>query len=228
MSIKDFAKKIKVDFKNISLLEEALTHRSYLNENREKNLNHNERLEFLGDAVLELVVTDFLFSNYNNPEGELTSWRAALVNGDMLASVSKKLGAEKYLRMSKGESKDTGRARQYLLANALEAIIGAIYLDQGYEIAEEFIKENIIINIDNILEEKLYLDPKSHFQEKAQEYEKITPSYRVTREEGPDHDRNFTVGVFLEGKLVAEGSGPSKQDAQREAANAGLKKKGWL
>lgn len=228
MSIKDFAKKIKVDFKDINLLEEALTHRSYLNENREENLNHNERLEFLGDAVLELVVTDFLFANYNNPEGELTSWRASLVNGDMLAKVSKEIGAEDYLRMSKGESKDTGRARRYLLANALEAIIGAIYLDQGYETSAKFIKENIIVNIDNILEEKLYLDPKSYFQEKAQEHEKVTPSYRVTKEDGPDHDRNFTVGVFLEDNLVAEGNGPSKQDAQREAAKEGLKKKGWL
>lgn len=228
MSIKDFAKKIKVDFKNIDLLKEALTHRSYLNENREKDLSHNERLEFLGDAVLELVVTDFLFDNYNNPEGELTSWRAALVNGDMLASVSEEIGAEEYLLMSRGESKDKGRARRYLLANALEAIIGAIYLDQGYEAAEKFIKENIIVKIDEVLKEKLYLDPKSYFQEKSQEYEKITPSYRVTREEGPDHDRSFTVGVFLEDKLIAEGSGPSKQDAQREAARAGLKKKKWL
>lgn len=228
MEIGDFAKKLKVDFKDIGLLEESLTHRSYLNENRRKNLRHNERLEFLGDAVLELVVTDFLFSNYGNPEGELTSWRAALVNGEMLSSVSKKLGAEKYLLMSRGEAKDTGRARRYLLANALEAIIGAIYLDQGYKQAEKFIQENIIVNIDNILEEKLYLDPKSYFQEKAQEHSKVTPSYKVIEESGPDHDRVFTVGVFLEDKLIAQGSGPSKQDAQREAARAGLKKKKWL
>lgn len=228
MSIENFAKKIGVNFNNIDLLKEALTHRSYLNENRGKDLNHNERLEFLGDAVLELVVTDFLFSNYGNPEGELTSWRAALVNGEMLADVSEKIGAEKHLRMSKGESKDTGRARRYLLANALEAIIGAIYLDQGYEEAEKFIEKNILVKIDEVLEEKLYLDPKSYFQEKAQEHEKVTPSYRVTKESGPDHDRDFTVGVFLEDELVAEGKGSSKQDAQREAARAALKKKKWL
>jgi len=228
MFAENFAEKIKVNFKNIDLLREALTHRSYLNENRQKKFNHNERLEFLGDAVLELVVTDFLFANYDNPEGELTSWRASLVNGDMLANVSDKIGVEKYLLMSKGEAKDIGRARKYLLANALEAIIGAIYLDQGYETAEKFIKKNIIVNIDNILKEKLYRDSKSYFQEKAQEHEKITPSYKVTKENGPDHDRNFTVGVFIGDELVAEGKGPSKQDAQREAAKNALDKKGWL
>ena len=228
MSVKEFAKRIDVDFKNINLLKEALTHRSYLNEHKENNLNQNERLEFLGDAVLELVVTDYLFSNYDNPEGELTSWRAALVNGDMLAKVSKKIGVEKYLLMSKGESKYKGRARRYLFANALEAIIGAIYLDKGYESADKFIKKNIIINIDEVLKEKLYLDAKSYFQEKSQEHEKITPSYKVTKEEGPDHDRVFTVGVFIGDELVAEGKGPSKQDAQREAASEALKKKGWI
>ncbi|MDD3498450.1 MAG: ribonuclease III [Candidatus Moranbacteria bacterium] len=228
MSIKDFSKKIGVDFKNIDLLKEAFTHRSYLNENRKKGMNHNERLEFLGDAVLELAVTDFLFSNYDNPEGELTSWRSALVNGDMLAGVSKNLGVEDYLLMSKGEAKDTGRARQYLLANALEAIIGAIYLDRGYKEAEKFIKKNIIANLDEVLKEKLYLDPKSYFQEKAQEFEKATPSYRVMSESGPDHDRSFVVGVFIGDEMIAEGEGPSKQEAQREAAREALRKKNWL
>lgn len=225
--IAKFAKKIGIEFKNLELLKEALTHRSYLNENKKTNLRHNERLEFLGDAVLELAVTDFLFNNYKNPEGDLTSWRAALVNGMMLAKISSEMGVGEYLLMSKGEAKDTGRARQYLLANAMEAIIGAIYLDQGYSVAEDFISKNIVIKIDEILEKKLYLDPKSYFQENAQRHEKITPSYRVIEESGPDHDRVFTVGVYLENYLIAKGSGSSKQAAQRNAAQAGLDAKGW-
>lgn len=225
--IAKFAKKIGIEFKNLELLKEALTHRSYLNENKKTNLRHNERLEFLGDAVLELAVTDFLFNNYKNPEGDLTSWRAALVNGMILAKISSEMGVGEYLLMSKGEAKDTGRARQYLLANAMEAIIGAIYLDQGYSVAEDFISKNIVIKIDEILEKKLYLDPKSYFQENAQRHEKITPSYRVIEESGPDHDRVFTVGVYLENYLIAKGSGSSKQAAQRNAAQAGLDAKGW-
>ncbi|HFC76996.1 MAG TPA: ribonuclease III [Candidatus Moranbacteria bacterium] len=225
--IKEFSKKIGIEFKNLDLLEEALTHRSYLNENKNIKKRHNERLEFLGDAVLELVVTDFLFHNYKNAEGDLTSWRAALVNGATLAEVSGGLNVGNYLLMSKGESMDTGRARQYLLANAMEAIIGAIYLDQGYDVVKDFILKNIVVKIDEILEKKLYLDPKSYFQEKAQQFEKITPSYKLIREEGPDHDRIFTVGVYLENKLIAKGKGPSKQVAQRNAAQAGLEIKGW-
>lgn len=226
--VESLAKKIGVSFKEISLLQQAVTHRSYLNENRSYELDHNERLEFLGDAVLELIVTEYLYGNFSNPEGELTSWRSALVNGEMLAKVAQEIGVEKYLMMSRGEAKDVGRARQYLLANALEAIIGAIYLDQGYEIAKKFVLSKVVVNLKEILEKKLYLDPKSYFQEKAQESNKLTPSYRVMKEWGPDHDKHFVVGVFLGSDLVAEGEGNSKQEAQREAARIGLEAKGWV
>jgi len=226
--IEDLAKKIEVDFRDIKLLEQAVTHRSFLNENRDYKLDHNERLEFLGDAVLELVVTEHLFNNFPNPEGELTSWRAALVNGEMLSSVAKKMGVEEYLLMSKGESKDSGRARVYLLANAFEAITGAIYLDQGYDVVKEFILKKVVVELNDILKNKSYMDPKSYFQEKAQETEKVTPSYRVTKEWGPDHDKHFVMGVYLGDKLIAEGEGDSKQDAQREAARKGLEVKGWI
>lgn len=225
--IEKLAKIVEVEFKNISLLQQALTHRSYLNEHRDYKLDHNERLEFLGDAVLELVVTEYLYKNYKNPEGELTSWRAALVNGENLAGISKKLGVEEYLMMSKGEAKDTGRARQYLLANAMEAIIGAIYLDQGYDKAKDFILKNIVVSLDSVLENKSYMDPKSYFQERAQDVVKVTPIYRVLEEKGPDHDKHFVVGVYLDDELVAKGEGNSKQEAQREAAKNGLKAKGW-
>jgi ribonuclease III len=226
--VESLAKKIGVSFKEISLLQQAVTHRSYLNENRSYELDHNERLEFLGDAVLELIVTEYLYGNFSNPEGELTSWRSALVNGEMLAKVAQEIGVEKYLMMSRGEAKDVGRARQYLLANALEAIIGAIYLDQGYDVAKKFVLSRVVVNLKEILEKKLYLDPKSYFQEKAQESNKLTPSYRVMKEWGPDHDKHFVVGVFLGSELVAEGEGNSKQEAQREAARIGLEVKGWI
>jgi ribonuclease III len=226
--IESLAKKIGVKFEKIELLQQAVTHRSYLNENRSYTLDHNERLEFLGDAVLELVVTEHLYNNYENPEGELTSWRSALVNGEMLAKIASEIGIEKYLLMSRGEAKDAGRARQYLLANAMEAIIGAIYLDQGYAAAQKFILKNVASQLKNILDQKLYLDPKSFFQEKAQENNKVTPSYRVTKEWGPDHDKHFVVGVYLGDELVAEGEGNSKQEAQREAARKGLEAKNWL
>ncbi len=226
--VESLAKKIGVSFKEISLLQQAVTHRSYLNENRTYELNHNERLEFLGDAVLELIVTEYLYAKFSNPEGELTSWRSALVNGEMLAKVAQEIGVEKYLMMSRGEAKDAGRARQYLLANALEAIIGAIFLDQGYDVAKEFVLKNVVVNLKEILEKKLYLDPKSYFQERAQETNKLTPSYRVMKEWGPDHDKHFIVGVFLGSELIAEGEGNSKQEAQREAARIGLEAKGWV
>lgn len=226
--INGLVQKIGVTFKDIKLLEQAVTHRSYLNENRDYELNHNERLEFLGDAVLELVVTEHLFNNFSNPEGELTSWRAALVNGEMLSQIAREMGVDEYLLMSKGEAKDTGRARVYLLANAFEAIIGAIYLDQGYDTVKEFILKKVVVKLNEILKNKLYMDPKSYFQEKAQETEKVTPSYRVTKEWGPDHDKHFVMGVYLGDKLVAEGEGDSKQDAQREAARKGLEIKGWI
>lgn len=218
---------LKIKFKNKDLLHQAMVHRSYLNENPNFSLSHNERLEFLGDAVLELVTTDYLYNNYSNPEGELTNFRAALVNSDMLAKIAKELGLDEFLLMSKGESKDTGRARQYIMANAVESIIGAIYLDRGYKVAKKFIEENIVKELPNILDQKLYQDPKSKFQEESQEREGVTPSYEVIKDWGPDHDKHFVVGVFLGKDLIAKGEGKSKQDAQRNAAEEGLKAKGW-
>src|SRR3989344_4778543 len=212
---------------NTDLYQEALTHRSYLNEHRDYPFPHNERLEFLGDAVLELVVTRHLFDRFPNPEGELTSFRAALVNGEMLSKIGKELGVEQFLLMSRGESKDTGRARSYLIANAVEAVIGALYLDQGYDAAKVFIEQRILTHLEEVMEQGLYTDPKSRFQEMAQEKTGITPNYGVLREWGPDHDRHFVAGVFLEDELVAEGEGTSKQEAQREAAKKGLEAKGW-
>lgn len=217
-----------VSFANAEYLKSALTHRSYLNEHRNYPLDHNERLEFLGDAVLELVVTQYLYHHYPNSEGELTSWRAALVNGEMLSRVGTELGIEPFLLMSRGEAKDTGRSRQYLVANAVEAIIGAISLDQGYEAAQEFILRVIVSkHLAEVFEQKLYSDPKSSFQEEAQTRLSITPSYRVLSEAGPDHDKRFIAGAYLGDDLVAEGEGASKQEAQRDAAKNALQKKGW-
>lgn len=227
-NIRELAEKIGVTVKNQDFLQQAMTHRSYLNENRDYRLDHNERLEFLGDAVLELVVTRYLYDNFTNPEGEMTAWRAALVNGEMLARVAGELGVEPYLMMSKGESKDTGRARNYLLANSIEAIIGAVYLDQNYDAAADFIARTIIVHMDEVLEKKLYLDSKSYFQEKAQEHASVTPHYEVIEEKGPDHDRHFIVAVFLDKEKIGVGDGPSKQDAQRAAAQDALEKKDWL
>lgn len=220
-------KLLGTSFTEKELLQTAMTHRSYINEHRGYPLDHNERLEFLGDAVLELVVTEYLFHHYDNPEGELTTWRAALVRGEMLARVSRELGVEKYLMMSRGEAKDTGRAREYLLANACEAIIGAIYLDKGYEEAKKFILNYIVTHIEEVFDKKLFRDPKSHFQEVAQERVSITPSYREHTAIGPDHDKNFVIGAYLGEELVATGEGPSKQEAQRNAAKSALEKKGW-
>lgn len=225
--LEKFEKKIKVKFKNKDLLRQSLVHRSYLNEHKDFELDHNERLEFLGDAVLELVTTEFLYNKFSNPEGELTNFRAALVNRKMLARISEELGLEEYLLMSKGESKDTGRARQYIIANALEAVIGAIYLDQGYKKSAKFISENFLIKMDNVLSDKLYQDPKSKFQEVAQEIVSVTPVYKVIKEWGPDHDKHFLIGVFLGEEKIAEGEGISKQAAQRNAAENGLEVKGW-
>jgi ribonuclease III len=228
--LNELAERLGVSFRNIEILQQAVTHRSYLNEHREYKLPHNERLEFLGDAVLELIVTEFLFQNYPNPEGELTNWRAALVNGEMLARISKKLEVEKFLLMSKGEEKDRGRARQYILANAFEAIVGAIYIDQsenGYAEAKKFIEKNVLSELNDIIANKTYLDPKSRFQEAAQEKVGVTPSYRVLEESGPDHNKKFIVGVYLDAELVAEGEGSSKQEAQREAASRALEVKSW-
>jgi len=227
MDFEKLEKSLGIKFKNKSLLQQAFIHRSYINENPGSKLKHNERLEFLGDAVLELSVTRYLFDNYPNPEGELTCWRAALVNSKMLSEVAARLKFNDYLFLSKGEKHDTGRARQFILANTLEAIIGAIYLDQGYDAVDKFIKDNIIKELPKILEEKLYMDPKSHFQEQAQSKMGITPNYESIKEEGPDHDKLFEIGVYLDKELVAKGKGPSKQAAQEAAAKAGLKKKDW-
>ena len=220
--------KIGIEFKSKNFLVQALVHRSYLNENRDFPLAHNERLEFLGDAVLELIVTEYLFENYLNPEGELTNWRAALVNAKMCATVASEIGLEKYLFLSHGEAKDSGtKAREYILANVLEAVIGAIYLDQGYDITRQFITRYIISKLPEVLELGLWMDPKSRFQESAQELIGLTPTYKVLKEEGPDHDKIFVVGVYLDHEKIAEGQGTSKQEAQVEAAEAALKIKKW-
>lgn len=225
--ISELEKKIDIKFKDRNLLLTALTHRSYLNENLNWKLDHNERLEFLGDAVLELVVTEYLYKNYSNPEGEMTNWRAALVNANILAKLSSQFDLNDYILLSRGEAKDTGRARQYILANAVEALIGAIYLDQGYKMCQKFVGKFILKELPIIIERRLYKDPKSLFQELAQDKVGITPTYEVLKEWGPDHARNFEVGVFLDKEMVASGRGLSKQEAQQEAASEALKKKGW-
>jgi len=228
-SFKNLEKKIGFYFKNQDLLQQALTHRSYLNENHNFPFGHNERLEFLGDAVLEIVITEYLFVNFpNNPEGDLTNWRASLVNSKMLYQVADGLDIEGHILLSRGEAKDkNSKARQYILANAIEALIGAIYLDQGIEPAKKFILEKIIVNLDDIIENKSYLDPKSKFQESSQEKTGITPVYKVLKEEGPDHAKNFTVAVYLDKEEVAQGEGTSKQEAQTAAAREAIKVKGW-
>jgi ribonuclease III len=216
-------------FKDKNLLREAFTHRSYLNENRNFEYSHNERLEFLGDAVLELVVTEYLYEKYpDNNEGDLTAYRASLVNAVILSEVAQKISVNDFLLLSKGESKDTGKARQYILANAMESIIGAIYLDQGYEAAKYFIAKNLFYLIEKIVEEKTWIDAKSKFQEKAQEKEGLTPMYKSIKEEGPDHDKEFTIGVYLDETLIAQGSGKSKQEAEQEAAKKALEIKKWI
>jgi ribonuclease-3 len=225
--LKKLTDSLGLSFKNSKYLQEALTHRSYLNENRQYQLPHNERLEFLGDAVLELSVTEYLFKKFENPEGDLTSWRASLVNGEMLAKIAREIKLDDFLLMSRGEKKDTGKARNYILANAMEALIGAIYLDQGFKKADEFINKYIVVKLPEILKNKSYLDPKSYFQEKAQEIVQVTPHYELVKEWGPDHDKKFLVAVFLKDEKVAEGEGESKQEAQRNAAENGLAEKGW-
>jgi ribonuclease-3 len=223
-----FEEKLGIKIKNKDLIVQAFVHRSYLNENHEFPYGHNERLEFLGDAVLELAVTEFLFNEYGNPEGELTNWRAALVNAKMLASIAYEIGMEPYLFLSHGESKDTGtKARDYIMANLFEAVTGAIYLDQGYETTKQFLTRWVISKLPYVLENGLYMDAKSRFQESAQEILGVTPNYRVLEESGPDHSKLFRVGAFLEKELIATGEGSSKQEAQTEAAEAALKIKGW-
>jgi len=217
-----------VIFSNKEHLLSAVTHRSYLNEHRNATQEHNERLEFLGDAVLELAVTDYLFRKYaEKPEGELTAVRAALVNTTSLSEAAQKLGINDFMLMSKGEAKDTGRARQYILANAFEAVIGAIYLDQGYDAAAKFIGDQLFQKTDRIVEKRLWQDPKSRFQELSQEKVSITPSYELISQTGPDHDRVFNIGIYLKDEKVAEGQGRSKQEAEQNAAEAALAAKQW-
>lgn len=207
---------------------QAFVHRSYLNENPQPDLEQNERLEFLGDAVLELVITEHLYNEYpQKPEGELTNWRAALVNAKMLAVVAEELGFNNFLLLSRGEAKELGKARAYILANTFEAFVGALYLDLGYEAANIFIQKNLFKRLPDIIVKKLYKDAKSEFQEEAQEKVGVTPLYKVMKEWGPDHKKKFQVGVFLNQELIAEGEGSSKQEAEEEAAKAALKTKNW-
>ncbi|MEK7664087.1 MAG: ribonuclease III [Patescibacteria group bacterium] len=221
-------KKLGLKFKDKNLLIQAFVHRSYLNENPELGLEQNERLEFLGDAVLELVVTEYLYNKYpEKAEGELTNWRAALVNAKMLSKLSEELGFNNFLLLSKGEAKELGKARQYILANTFEAFVGSLYIDLGYGESEKFIKKYLLQKLPEIIEKKLYQDAKSHFQEQAQDKVSITPAYKVIKEWGPDHKKKFTVGVYLEDELVAEGEGSSKQEAEDKAAKDALLKKNW-
>ena len=228
-NISQLESKLLLKFSNEDLLLQALTHRSYLNENPSFKVGHNERLEFLGDAVLELVVTEYLYAKFpEKPEGELTSYRAALVNAKMLSEIATDIGLGDYLLLSRGEAKDMGRARQYILANTFEALVGAHYLDPRNRAAKEINGRVLFSKLDEVVEKKLYKDPKSLFQEEAQERVGITPAYEVIDEWGPDHDKHFIVGVFLEKEKVAEGEGPSKQTAQEEAARNALHLKGWI
>ena len=224
-----FEKKIGVNFQNKDLLKKAFIHRSYLNEHPNFKLGHNERLEFLGDAVLELITTEWLFKKYpRSEEGDLTNWRASLVNSQIISELSKELGMENYLYLSKGESKDSNsKARQMILANVSEALIGAIYLDQGIEACIKFIHDNLLIKFDQILADQSYLDPKSKFQELSQEKLNITPVYKVISEKGPDHKKVFKIGVYLEEKPAGQGKGSSKQEAQLAAAQDALNNYQW-
>jgi ribonuclease-3 len=214
--------KLHVTFNDINLLISAFTHRSYLNEHKKTAGEHNERLEFLGDAVLELVVTEYLYANFQDPEGTLTNWRSSLVRTESIGAAAAKFGFEPLLRLSRGEKRGTERARGQILANSFEAVVGALYLDQGYEAAKVFITESILSTFDNILKTGSWMDPKSHLQELAQSKETATPVYKVMAEDGPDHDKTFTVGVFVNDKLRGQGVGPSKQAAQQKAAEAAL------
>lgn len=224
-----FEEKSGITFKDKGLLRQAFTHRSFINENKNVKLQHNERLEFLGDAVLELVITNFLYKTYpDRPEGELTTYRSALVNSVTLSEVAANLTMNDFLLLSKGESKDTGRARQYILANTFEAVTGAIYLDQGYDMARLFIEKHILVFADQMIAKGNLVDAKSSFQEKAQEKTGTTPSYKLIRDAGPDHDKSFTVGVYIGKDQIAMGEGKSKQEAEQNAAVRALEAKGWV
>lgn len=219
----EFAReKLGFEYDNIDLLVTALTHRSYVNEHKKSAHEHNERLEFLGDAVLELAVTDYLFRNYAEPEGILTSWRAALVRTESIGDAGQKLGYEPLVRMSRGEKNGSERARMQIVANAFEAVIGSIYLEKGYKEAEKFIQKHIIVKLPEILNSGSWRDPKSHLQELSQKIDGATPVYKVLEEVGPDHDKVFTLGTFVGDKLMGKGTGPSKQTAQQKAARAAI------
>ena len=216
--------KLGIEFTDINMLITALTHRSYVNEHRSTVKEHNERLEFLGDAVLELVVTEYLYSNYTEPEGILTNWRSALVRTESISAAATALGFEPFLRLSRGEKRGTERARAQIMANSFEAVVGAVYIDKGYDAAKQVITNSILSTFAKILETGSWMDPKSRLQELAQSNLGFTPSYKVIEEEGPDHDKIFTIGVYIDNKLYGKGNGPSKQSAQQAAAEKGLKK----
>lgn len=225
MDLTALENKIGFEFTDKKLLLQAVTHRSYINEHRNFKLDHNERLEFLGDAVLELAVTDYLYKTYNLPEGELTNLRAAVVRGEMLSRVAQKeLDLADSMLLSRGEQKGSQKARQYILANAFEAVVGALYLDQGYATASNFIHRYIVSKLPEVVEKGLHIDNKSRFQELAQEKFRVTPTYRVLKEEGLDHDKHFVIGIFVKDKLMGKGEGSSKQEAQQAAAKEALKK----
>ncbi|MFW5887531.1 MAG: ribonuclease III [Bacteriovoracia bacterium] len=229
MDYNKIEEKIGVKFNDQDILVQAFTHRSFLNENKDKELKHNERLEFLGDAVLELVTTDYLFRAFpDRHEGDLTSFRAALVNTQSISDVANRLGFDEYLRLSKGEAKDRGRARAYILANTFESVIGAIYIDQGYDAAAKFIAETLLPSLDQIITEGTWIDAKSKLQEVVQEKHSLTPSYETIKEEGPDHDKNFTVAVYYGDKEIDTGSGKSKQEAEQDVARKILRREGVL
>lgn len=224
-----FEESIGVTFKDKSLLKKAFTHRSYLNENVAAGLKHNERLEFLGDAVLELVVTDYLYKTYpDKPEGDLTAYRSSLVNTISISEAATQLNMNDYLLLSKGEAKDTGKARQYILANTFESVIGALYLDQGYTVASKFVAMSLFDKLQKIIDKKLYKDAKSFVQELSQEHYSVTPTYEVLHESGPDHDKNFEVGVYFAEDLIGRGKGKSKQEAEQSAARDALEVKKWI
>lgn len=226
MTFKKFEKKIGLTFKNSQLLETVFTHKSYVNEARD-DVEHNERLEFLGDAVLELVVTEYLYTNFDKPEGILTNWRSALVRGKNLAKIARDIDLGSYLRLSKGEERSGGRDKGYILANTFEALIGALYLDQGFQKTKEFITHHVTSYLSEILRQNLHIDAKSYLQEQAQEKVNDTPEYQLISEEGPAHERTFEMGVFINGEMIATGQGSSKQKAEQQAAMQALKELGW-
>lgn len=224
-----FERAIGITFVNKTILTQAFIHRSYINENPRSGLEHNERLEFLGDAVIELVVTDYLYRNYpTQHEGDLTAYRSALVNAVIMGEVATALNMNDYLLLSKGEQKDTGRARQTILANTYESFVGALYLDQGYDVCDVFVTKSLLSRLEEIIKTKSWKDAKSQIQEEAQERVGVTPAYKVIAEVGPDHDKHFTIGIFFGEKKIAEGKGRSKQEGEQKAALAALEAKGWL